>query len=178
MSINRLVEQVMGANEVPMMQRLEFLEKEMLKQPQKETPVRNFQGDNVYAREIIMPAGTFAIGSLHKYDHVSIMIEGKLLYWTEELGVQIMEGYNISIAKAGTKRVGYVLEDVKWIASHYVPGDKNESEAREYLTAVSYEEYLLFKEENAGVIESTAHLEISEAGNPETGRLPAPPRAV
>jgi len=180
LNMNKAVMQIMNDRETPMLKRVESLETAMLKLPQSEIPVRNFEGDNIYAREIEVPAGTFLTGGLHKYDHISILVKGKLLYWTlDDDEASILNGYSVNITKAGTKRVVYVLEDSIWITSHHVPGnDRTAEDARAYLTAVSYEEYVKFKEENSSTFEGVSSRETDEVGLPENGLLSAPSRDV
>ena len=71
----------------------------------------------VYAREMIVPAGLLITGAIHKTEHISIFLQGKLLI-PEEYGSREISAPIVEIAKPGVKRCGVVLEDVRWITLH------------------------------------------------------------
>ena len=131
---------------IPLSHRIEMLEKYMLQMPQVECPIREFFGDGTYAREVFMPAGTFAIGRIHNFEHLSIMISGELYMWTEDDDLVHLEGYNPVRAKDGVKRIGYVIKDLTWITFHKIGEGVSSENVEDYLSAASYKEYLDFKE--------------------------------
>ena len=73
--------------------------------------------DNVYAREILLPAGTIVIGKIHRYGHLNIVSKGHVSVLTED-GVEELHGPMTFISKPGTKRVVYAHEDTVWTTIH------------------------------------------------------------
>ncbi|MDH5182278.1 MAG: hypothetical protein OEX12_00175 [Gammaproteobacteria bacterium] len=154
-SLARIVSGFMNMD-VPVKERIESLERYLCTLPQQEAPVEELWGKDVYVRELIIPAGSFVIGRIHKYDHVSIMIEGELLMWTEFDETIHLSGYNKVIAKAGIKRVGYVLQETKWITAHGVTETDNFKNPVEALTVATYGEYSTFKDAEMVCIEGNS----------------------
>jgi len=105
------------------------LEEQMLEQPQLVLDVINLFAPGVYARELFMPVGTLATGMIHKTEHISIMLCGRMLIPDGEGGTTEIVGPMVEIAKPGIKRVGYVTEDVRWITIH--PTDETDIEILE-----------------------------------------------
>lgn len=60
-----------------------------------------------------MPAGTLAIGHKQKFDHLNIMLRGKVMIVTDDGSTQVLTAPMIFTGKAGRK-IGYVLEDMVW----------------------------------------------------------------
>jgi len=81
--------------------------------PQAECSVYHRFGPNLYIRELHMKAGTFAIGHVQKFEHVNIMLKGKVLMINEDDTTQTLEAPLYFVGKPGRK-VGLVLEDVVW----------------------------------------------------------------
>ncbi len=76
-------------------------------------------------REITIPADTLMTGKVHKFEHVSIMLSGLMTVLTET-GIRTVEGPQVFISPAGTKRVGYAHTEVRWVTVHL-----NEDELRD-----------------------------------------------
>ena len=85
-------------------------------------PVNHLFTNNLYAREIFMPAGSLITSKIHKTEHpytiskgvVSVSIDGG--EWDE-----ISAPYT-GITKPGTRRVLYVIEDCIWTTYHIIEG--------------------------------------------------------
>jgi hypothetical protein len=71
----------------------------------------------LYSREMRVPAGVIMTGYIHKTEHISIFLEGRMLVATENGGKEIVAPI-VEIAKPGIKRAGIALEDVRWITVH------------------------------------------------------------
>jgi hypothetical protein len=136
---------VLNDQRLPVIDRIESLEKYLLTLPQAEAPLKEYFGDRVYVRERLFKKGTFITGRVHKYDHVSIMVSGELSMWTAEDGLVNLKGYNAVRAKSGVKRVGFVVEDTLWITAHYLGEGVSSLNAEDALTCMTYREYLDFK---------------------------------
>lgn len=92
---------------------LEKPEQTLLQLPQAECSVVHHFGPGVCIREVFMPAGTLAIGHKQKFDHLNIMLRGKVMIVTDDGGTQVLTAPMIFTGKAGRK-IGYVLEDMVW----------------------------------------------------------------
>jgi hypothetical protein len=105
----------------------EALAKELLEHPQAECPLRHYFGPQTYVRELEIPTGTFAIGRKHKYPCVNIMLTGKmrLLVGGE---IRDLEAPQIIVTEAGSQKIAYVLETVRWVTCHQNPTDETDIE--------------------------------------------------
>lgn len=88
------------------------LEKEMLDMPQADCPVAHHFGPGIYIREVTLPAGIFAVGHAQKFDHLNIMLTGKVAI-VDDGKVRVLEAPMIFTGKPGRK-VGYVIETCVW----------------------------------------------------------------
>lgn len=92
---------------------LENPEKELLAIEQTPCPVNHYFGPNLCIREVFMPAGTLAIGHHQKFDHMNIMLKGKVMVIGDNGQLVTLTAPLMYVGKAGRK-VGYVIEDVIW----------------------------------------------------------------
>jgi hypothetical protein len=88
------------------------LESAMMQAPQVECPVVHHFGPGVYIREVRIPAGTLAMGHHQKFDHINILLQGKVLVMGDN-GPQVLEAPFMFTGKPGRK-FGIVLEDLVW----------------------------------------------------------------
>lgn len=72
----------------------------------------------VYTREMIVPAGVLLTGMIHKTEHISIFLEGRMLVPTNDGGSHEIVAPIIEVAQPGIKRVGVALERVRWLTVH------------------------------------------------------------
>ena len=90
----------------------------MAEQEQAELEYVHRFAPGVYSREMIVPAGVLLTGAVHKTEHISIFLEGRMLIPDENgEGIEI-EAPIVEIAKPGVKRIGLALERVRWITVH------------------------------------------------------------
>lgn len=120
-------------------QKLDQLETAMLQQNQVEIPVEHRFCGNIYAREIIIPAGTLLVGRIHKFDHFDVMVSGDITVSTDTGEVRRLTGFNLFEARAGKKRAGYAHKDTRWITFHSAE-ERDPDEMFEFLTCSSFEE--------------------------------------
>lgn len=88
-------------------------EQAMLQLPQMECSVVHHFGPGVCIREVFMPAGTLAIGHKQKFEHLNIMLRGKVLVANDDGSTQVLTAPMIFTGKPGRK-IGYVIEDMVW----------------------------------------------------------------
>ena len=92
---------------------MENAEETLLQLPQVDCPVVHHFGPNICIREVFMPAGTLAIGHRQKFEHMNIMLRGKVMVVDDDGVTQILTAPLIFVGKPGRK-IGYVLEDMVW----------------------------------------------------------------
>ena len=88
------------------------LETQMLGMPQADCPVAHHFGPGIYIREVTLPAGIFVVGHTQRYEHLNIMLTGKVAIVDGDQ-VRVLEAPLIFTGKPGRK-VGYVLETCVW----------------------------------------------------------------
>ena len=71
----------------------------------------------LYAREMIIPAGTTLTGKIHKHDHFIFLMMGEILVATEE-GVIHLKAPQYFVSPAGVKRAARTLKDTVWVTVH------------------------------------------------------------
>ena len=89
------------------------LTKAVLAYDQAECPVIHRFGPGLYIREIFIPKGTFAIGHVHKFEHLNIFLRGKVQIVHEDGSTSVLEAPAMFVSQPGRK-VGLMLEDVLW----------------------------------------------------------------
>lgn len=88
-------------------------EKTLMQMPQAECSVVHHFGPGVCIREVFMPAGTLAIGHKQRFEHLNVMLRGKVMIANDDGSTQILSAPVIFTGKAGRK-IGYVMEDMVW----------------------------------------------------------------
>lgn len=89
-------------------------EKFMLDKPQRECSVVHSFGPGVYIREVTIPADTFAIGHHQNFEHMNVMLKGRVSVVQDDGTVKELVAPLIYTGKPGRK-VGYIHEDVVWL---------------------------------------------------------------
>ena len=98
-------------------QKIDYAEEVMRELPQVEVPVRHEFADGLYAREILIPAGTFLTGKVHRFSDMNFVMYGEIDVVTEN-GPKRVVGPCWFAAKAGAKQIGYAHTDTLWITVH------------------------------------------------------------
>jgi hypothetical protein len=94
------------------------LEGELAKLPQVEIEYVHRFTPGLYTREMRVPAGVMCTGAIHKTEHISIFLEGRMLIPDGNGGSKEIVAPIVETAQPGIKRVGVALEDVRWITVH------------------------------------------------------------
>lgn len=110
--MNALAEAEILALDRPTRAKVETLEAEILQLPQVDLQTTHELSGGVYARTIVIPAGTVLTGASHKKDHINIM-QGDITVSTDE-GMKRLTGQHVIPTKAGMKRVGFAHTDTIW----------------------------------------------------------------
>lgn len=98
---------------VPFQDRVDDLTKAMLDLPQVECPVIHRFGPGLYIRELSAPAGAMLVGHRQRFDHMNVMLKGKVKVVNEDGTTDTLEAPLVFVGKPGRK-VGYVEEDMVW----------------------------------------------------------------
>lgn len=115
---------------LPTREQIERLEAQMRMMEQLPIePVHHF-ADGLYAREILIRAGTILTGKVHSTEHLNIVSKGRIVVWTED-GMKEVAAPCTLISRPGTKRVGFALEDTVWTTIHANPQNLTDLEALE-----------------------------------------------
>lgn len=102
-------------------------------------PVTHHFAPGLYAREILLPAGTIIVGKIHRHAHVNTISMGRVVVATE-FGTTEMAAPCTFVSKPGTKRAVVALEDTIWTTYH--PTDETDLERiEEHVIAPTFEEY-------------------------------------
>jgi hypothetical protein len=147
------------ASQVPMdpadvRDRLELLLSEMRQHGLKaELPLSHFHADGLYARELVLPKGTFAIGEIQKFPHVSVISKGEISMLNEDGGVTRVKAPCTIVSKPGVRKCGFAHEDTVWTTIHNMSGSGFDDpasapvdELERFLTTSTQEEHALFLE--------------------------------
>lgn len=103
----------------------EALAKELLEHPTIDCPVRHFFGPQTYVRELEIPPGAIIVGHKHKYACVNIMLTGKMRLMVGG-EVKDLEAPQIIVTEAGSQKVAFILETVRWVTCHQNPTDETD----------------------------------------------------
>lgn len=98
------------------------LEAHLAQLPQLEITTRHHFAKGLYAREIVIPAGTILTGKVHAEEHLNIVSKGRIEVWTED-GMREVSAPFTMVSRPGTKRVGLAIEETVWTTIHANPTD-------------------------------------------------------
>jgi hypothetical protein len=128
------------ATERPTMRaQVERLQSVLEQQSQVECPVKNHFAPGVYAREMLVPAGTVATGAVHKTEHLTIVVGH--CYLTTEDGTRELIGHHTIVSKPGIKRAIYAVQDTILTTIH-ATDETDEAKLVELLTESTKAELL------------------------------------
>jgi len=109
----------------PSRKSVERLEAHLLQFPEVEIKTEHRFAPGIYVRQVTIPAGVACTGAACKFDHLSVMVRGKMRVLADG-SMQDIEGYHEWIAAAGVKRVGVALEETVWFTVHPNPDDERD----------------------------------------------------
>jgi hypothetical protein len=119
------------------------LQAEVTNLPEVDCPLQHVFAPGVYARTIMIPAGTVVVGKIHKHAHVNILSQGEVTVVTESGGRENFCGPITMVSQPGTKRAVYAHTAVVWTTIHLT--DKTDlDEIEDHVIAKTYAEYESF----------------------------------
>lgn len=111
---------------------------------QVDVPLTWTIGGGMAARTIFLAADTELDGRIHLLEHINVMSQGDITVVTED-GIKRLTGFNIFVAKPGTKRSGRTAENTIWTT--FLRTDETDPDKIiDSCTVLDYEEYLKLQE--------------------------------
>jgi len=77
-------------------------------------PLKQTLEGGLYTRQVFAPKGNLIITMIHKQQHPSFLLKGKVSYLTDAGEVKTIVGPHIIHTQTGTQRVIYTHEDTDW----------------------------------------------------------------
>ena len=77
-------------------------------------PLKQTLKGGLYTRELFMPKGHIIVSMIHKQDHPSFLLKGKVSYLTDEGTVETITAPHLIHTNTGTQRVLFIHEDTDW----------------------------------------------------------------
>jgi hypothetical protein len=96
---------------------VERLQAEILKQPQAEGSVRHTFMPGIYMRELTIPAGVVSVGHKHRYNHISMLVKGRITVLNTDGSLTELTAPLTMISFPG-KKCAYAYEECIWINVH------------------------------------------------------------
>ena len=106
---------------------------------QKYFPLKHKFEGGLYTREIFMPKGSLNVSFIHKQQHPSFLVKGKLSFLNDEGIVETIEAPHSIFTQIGAQRVFYIHEDATWICVYKTDATTPE-EAEKEIYAESFHE--------------------------------------
>lgn len=104
---------------------------------QVDCPLKHHFAPGVYAREILLPAGSMVIGKIHKHAHLNIISRGRGFVATE-FGREYFNAPHTFVSEPGTKRAVHAITDVIWTTIH--PTDETDLvKIEQYVISPTYD---------------------------------------
>lgn len=102
-------------------------------------PLKQHLEGGLYTRELFMPAGNIVISMVHKQNHPSFLLKGKVSFLTDEGTVETITAPHLIHTKEGAQRVLLVHKDTQWCCV-YKTDAKTFEEAEADVYADSYKQ--------------------------------------
>jgi len=115
------------------------LEAAMRPMEQIDCPLQHHYAPGLYAREILLPAGSLVVGKIHKHAHINVISQGIAIVVTEFGRQRLIAPYTF-VSEPGTKRTVIAETDVIWTTIHTNDDECRDPDALvERLTAPDYD---------------------------------------
>ena len=122
---------------------LEKIEREMLKMPQSDLPIKHYFSTGVYGREMSQVKGTLVIGKIHKHSTMNVLSKGDISIFSED-GIMRLKAPCTFVSNPGAKRLIYAHEDT--IFSNFHGTEETDIEKiEEQFIAKNYSEVVMLE---------------------------------
>jgi quercetin dioxygenase-like cupin family protein len=105
-----------------------------------ETPLKHYHTEELYGRRIIVPAGCIFTTAVHKVDHISVALRGRITMLNADGESQEVIAPDMFVTPAGTHRVVYVHEEVEFATIHSCT-EQDDTKVADVLTFNTMAEY-------------------------------------
>lgn len=105
-----------------------------------ETELFHHFGHLTYTRELRIPAGSFALGKIHRHECTNILMQGKMQMITAE-GDYYVEAPSVFKTGPGIQKAVYILEDVILLNIHPWDGKATLEQIEAQVIVPSYEQF-------------------------------------
>jgi hypothetical protein len=96
---------------------------------QNALPLFHHFATGVYVRELRLPADAIAVGEIHRFDCVNIVIgDVDVITGGDEESARELRGLNVFVTPGGVKRAVRTRSEVTWITVHANPSDDRDGE--------------------------------------------------
>lgn len=112
LTLNQVVSNVLTADCKLTADSAELISRAIASCEQIEAPVKHSFGPNLYIRTVFFPAGAYVVGGYQKFEHLNIMLQGKVQMLTED-GIKTFTAPMSFVGQPGQK-IGYIEEDTVW----------------------------------------------------------------
>ena len=102
-------------------------------------PVVQYFAPGMYAREIRLPAGSIAIGKIHKHAHLNVISVGRGVFITDA-GRVAFQAPHTFVSAPGTMRAVQADTDVVWTTFHATDAMGTPDEMKDLLTVERFED--------------------------------------
>lgn len=106
-------------------------------------PTTHHFSQDIYVREIFMPAGSVVVGKVHATRHLNIILSGECTIWTVHGRIDGRAGM-IFESLPGVQKALKMKTDVRYLTVHYNPDNSTDSEILEGRYIRSEEQMDLF----------------------------------
>jgi hypothetical protein len=77
-------------------------------------PLKQTLEGGLYTRELFMPKGSVVVSMIHKQQHPSFLLSGRVSYLNDTGELVTISGPHVIFTQIGTQRVLYIHEDTNW----------------------------------------------------------------
>lgn len=106
-------------------------------------PVKHFRVPGIYGRQAEAPAGSCVVSYVHKYEHITVIVQGEALVVDQDGNRRLVVAPEVFITKPGTQRAILALTDILWFGAFPDMGTTAEDDDRmeELMVFKTFEEY-------------------------------------
>jgi hypothetical protein len=98
-------------------EQVDALEREVQKLPQIDCPVWHYFAPGLYARKMLIRAGTVLTGAVHRTEHL-VIVSGDIEVTTDDGVQRIADQHFVFTSKPGVKRAGFAHADTFFTTVH------------------------------------------------------------
>lgn len=84
-----------------------------------DTPLTHYHTPDLYARRIVVPAGSIFTTMVHKTDHIAVALRGRITIVDQDGNKFEVAAPDVFITRAGTQRTVVVHEECEWVTVHH-----------------------------------------------------------